>query len=115
MLRKMIADRKIEYSSYTLVYAAAVLAAKAHLDYVTAVLLMAEAMFLFIWNFRKTKILDKGLLLVCRREGIVCLKLSRLQMTGVMRTWPGPFFLIYVFLICEYSGLSSLRKNRGRK
>ena len=55
MLRKMIADRKIEYSSYTLVYAAAVLAAKAHLDYVTAVLLMAEAMFLFIWNFRKTK------------------------------------------------------------
>ena len=48
MLRKIIADRKIEYSSYTLVYAAAVLAAKAHLDYVTAVLLMAEAMFLFI-------------------------------------------------------------------
>lgn len=38
MLRKIIADRKIEYSSYTLVYAAAVLAAKAHLDYVTAVL-----------------------------------------------------------------------------
>ena len=31
----MIADRKIEYSSYTLVYAVAVLAAKAHLDYVT--------------------------------------------------------------------------------
>ena len=28
MLRKMIADRKIEYSSYTLVYAVAVLAAK---------------------------------------------------------------------------------------
>ncbi len=55
MLRKIIADRKIEYSSYTLVYAAAVLAAKAHLDYVTAVLLMAEAMFLFIWNFRKNK------------------------------------------------------------
>lgn len=51
MLRKMIADRKIEYSSYTLVYAAAVLAAKAHLDYVTAVLLMAEAMFLFILEF----------------------------------------------------------------
>ena len=47
----MIADRKIEYSSYTLVYAAAVLAAKAHLDYVTAVLLMAEAMFFVYMEF----------------------------------------------------------------
>ena len=62
MLRKIIADRKIEYSSYTLVYAAAVLAAKAHLDYVTAVLLMAEAMFFVLYGiFRK----DKKILWIC--------------------------------------------------
>lgn len=53
----MIADRKIEYSSYTLVYAAAVLAAKAHLDYVTAVLLMAEAMFCLYGILERQKIL----------------------------------------------------------
>ena len=54
MLRKMIADRKIEYSSYTLVYAAAVLAAKAHLDYVTAGLLMARGVIVLLIyrNFR---------------------------------------------------------------
>lgn len=91
MLRKMIADRKIEYSSYTLVYAAAVLAAKAHLDYVTAVLLMAEAMFLFIWNFRKTKnLVDmRGLFTLAwvGGEGIACLKLSRLQSDWSNVTW----------------------------
>ena len=93
MLRKIIADRKIEYSSYTLVYAAAVLAAKAHLDYVTAVLLMAEAMFLFIWNFRKTKNLSgyaggffNGLAWV-GGEGSACLKLSRLQSDWSNVTW----------------------------
>ena len=99
MLRKMIADRKIEYSSYTLVYAAAVLAAKAHLDYVTAVLLMAEAMFLFIWNFRKTKnLVDmRGLFTLAwvGGEGIACLKLSRLQSDWSNVTWL-TFFLIYV-------------------
>ena len=95
----MIADRKIEYSSYTLVYAAAVLAAKAHLDYVTAVLLMAEAMFLFIWNFRKTKnLVDmRGLFTLAwvGGEGIACLKLSRLQSDWSNVTWL-TFFLIYV-------------------
>ena len=48
MLQKKVADRKIEYSSYVLVYIATVLAAKAHLDYVAAILLIAEALFLFV-------------------------------------------------------------------
>lgn len=119
MLRKMIADRKIEYSSYTLVYAAAVLAAKAHLDYVTAVLLMAEAMFLFIWNFRKTKnLVDmRGLFTLAwvGGEGIACLKLSRLQSDWSNVTWL-TFFLIYVCFNLGYDlWIGRFSKEQGQE
>lgn len=90
MLRKIIADRKIEYSSYTLVYAAAVLAAKAHLDYVTAVLLMAEAMFCLYGILERQNLVDmRGLFTLAwvGGEGIACLKLSRLQSDWSNVTW----------------------------
>ncbi len=99
MLQKKVADRKIEYSSYVLVYIATVLAAKAHLDYVAAILLIAEALFLFVWNYRKTQnLVDmRGLFTLAwvGGEGIACFKLSRLQSDWSNLTWL-VFFLIYL-------------------
>ena len=91
MLQKMVSDRKTEYISYAVVYAIAVLAAKSHLDFAAAILLIAEALFLFVINFKKTgSLVDlKGLFILSwiGGEGIACLKLSKLQSDWSNVTW----------------------------
>lgn len=114
MLQKMVSDRKTEYISYAVVYAIAVLAAKSHLDFAAAILLIAEALFLFVINFKKTgSLVDlKGLFILSwiGGEGIACLKLSKLQSDWSNVTWV-TFFLIYLCFQLGYDLWLGKRKS----
>ena len=110
----MVSDRKTEYISYAVVYAIAVLAAKSHLDFAAAILLIAEALFLFVINFKKTgSLVDlKGLFILSwiGGEGIACLKLSKLQSDWSNVTWV-TFFLIYLCFQLGYDLWLGKRKS----
>lgn len=98
-------ERTVEYSSYLAAYALAVTAAGRGADIAAGIILIAESVFLFLLNLRKTKnLVDlKGLFILSwiGGEGIACLKLSRLQNDWENLTWFS-FFLIYLCFSAGY-------------
>lgn len=98
-------DRKAEYISYCAGYLLAFLFSKAGAVYPAGFILMLEALFLYILNYRRTgNLVDlRGLFSLSwiGGEGIACLKLSRLSSNWENITWLC-FFLAYFCFMLGY-------------
>ena len=99
------AGKKVEYVSYSISYVLAFTASRLGLVYLAGIVLMLEALFLYLLNFRRTQSLVdlKGLFSLSwiGGEGIACLQLSRLQRDWETMTWIC-FFLAYFFFLLGY-------------
>lgn len=97
--------RKAEYISYCASYMLAFLFSKIGAVYLAGIILMLEALFLYILNFRRTgNLVDlRGLFSLSwiGGEGIACLKLSRLSSAWELTTWIC-FFLAYFCFMLGY-------------
>lgn len=97
--------RRVEYISYCASYMLAFLFSKIGAVYLAGIVLMLEALFLYILNYRKTgNLVDlRGLFSLSwiGGEGIACLKLSRLSSAWELTTW-FCFFLAYFCFILGY-------------
>ena len=98
-------QRKAEYISYCASYMLAFLFSKTGAVYLAGSVLMLEALFLYIQNFRRTgNLVDlRGLFSLSwiGGEGIACLKLSRLCSPWETVTWLC-FFLAYLCFMLGY-------------
>lgn len=99
------AGKKVEYVSYSISYVLAFTASRLGLVYLAGIVLMLEALFLYLLDFRRTQSLVdlKGLFSLSwiGGEGIACLQLSRLQRDWETMTWIC-FFLAYFFFLLGY-------------
>lgn len=99
------ADRKAEYISYCVSYMLAFIFSGIDAVYLAGIVLMLEALFLYILNFRRTEnLVDlRGLFSLSwvGGEGIACLKLSRLSSPWETVTWLC-FFLAYFCFMLGY-------------
>lgn len=98
-------ERKAEYISYCASYMLAFLFSKLGAVYLAGIILMLEALFLYILNFKRTaSLVDlRGLFSLSwiGGEGIACLKLSRLSNAWELATWLC-FFLAYFCFMLGY-------------
>ncbi len=92
-------DIIMEYGTYMLVFFMSYIASLARLYYLSGILLMAEALYLYLHWVKETQNLVelRGLFTLAwvGGQGIACLKLSRLQSDWDYLTWLC-FFLIYL-------------------
>ena len=99
------AEKRVEYISYSISYVLAFTASRLGLAYLAGIVLMLEALFLYLINLRRTgSLVDlKGLFSLSwiGGEGIACLQLSRLQRDWELITWIC-FFLAYFFFLLGY-------------
>ncbi|MCI9439860.1 MAG: oligosaccharide repeat unit polymerase [Ruminococcus sp.] len=99
------AEKRVEYISYSISYVLAFTASRQGLAYLAGIVLMLEALFLYLINLRRTgSLVDlKGLFSLSwiGGEGIACLQLSRLQRDWELITWIC-FFLAYFFFLLGY-------------
>lgn len=110
------AEKRVEYISYCISYVLAFTASRLGIVYLAGMILMLEALFLYLMDFRRSgSLVDlKGLFSLSwiGGEGIACLQLSRLQSDWETVTWVC-FFLAYFFFSLGYD--LSLRRMRGVK
>lgn len=94
--------RKIDYISYIICYLLCVMLSKAGYSYPAGVLLMGEALFLYILSVRRSGVLVdlRGLFSASwiGGEGLACLQLSKLQQNWENRTWLCFFFGYLCFM-----------------
>ncbi len=92
-------DIIMEYGTYMLVFFMSYIASLARLYYLSGILLMAEALYLYLHWVKETQNLVelRGLFTLAwvGGQGIACLKLSRLQSDWDYLTWLC-FFLVYL-------------------
>lgn len=102
MLQK---EKRVDYISYGVSYIVSFTASRAGAVYLAGAVLMLEALFLYLLNYRRTEnLVDlRGLFSLSwvGGEGIACLQLSRLQRDWEIVTWIC-FFLAYIFFIIGY-------------
>lgn len=102
-------EKKAEYISYCASYMLAFLFSKIGAVYLAGIVLMLEALFLYILNYRRTgNLVDlRGLFSLSwiGGEGIACLKLSKLSNAWELTTWLCFFLAYFCFMlgydICE--------------
>ncbi len=108
----------MEYGTYMLAFFASYIAALAGLYYISGLLLMAEAVFLYShWVMETGSLVDlRGLFTLAwvGGQGIACLKLSRLQSDWSYITWLC-FFLIYIVFGIGYEWGQSYEKIEEKK
>ncbi len=99
------ADRRAEYIFYCASYMLAVIFSKTGAVYPAGIILMLEALLLYVLNFRRSgNLVDlRGLFSLSwiGGEGIACLKLSRLSSPWEIVTWIS-FFLAYLCFMIGY-------------
>lgn len=99
------ADRRVEYISYCASYMLAFIFSKMGAVYPSGIVLILEALLLYVLNFRSTNNLVnlRGLFSLSwiGGEGIACLKLSRLSSQWEIITWFS-FFLAYFCFMLGY-------------
>ena len=89
----------MEYGTYMLVFLASYIASLAGLYYLSGILLMGEALYLYVHWVRETGSLVELRALFTLAwvggQGIACMQLSKLQSDWQYITWLS-FFLIYI-------------------
>ena len=99
------ADRRAEYISYCASSMLAFILSRIGAVYLAGIVFLLGALFLYIWNFRKTgNLVDlRGIFSLSwiGGEGIACLKLSRLSSPWETVTWLC-FFLAYLCFMLGY-------------
>ena len=89
----------MEYGTYMLVYFVSYIASLAHLHYISGILLILEAVYLYLhWVRESQNVTELRALFTLAwvgGQGIACLKLSRLQTDWNYLTWIC-FFLVYI-------------------
>ena len=98
-------ERRIDYISYCASYVLAFTASRLGYVYLAGIVLMLEALLLYMMNFKRSGNLTdlRGLFSLSwvGGEGIACLQLSRLQSDWETLTWVC-FFLAYFCFISGY-------------
>lgn len=102
------AEKKADYISFGICYLLAFTVSRLGAVYLAGAVLVLEALFLYIMNFRRSGSLAdlRGLFSLSwvGGEGIACLQLSRLQRDWETVTWVC-FFLAYFFFLAGYDFL----------
>lgn len=97
--------KKVDYLSYIICYALCVVLSKAGYSYPAGVVLMGEALFLYVLSVKRSGVLTdlRGLFSASwiGGEGLACLQLSRLQQDWENTTWLC-FFFGYLFFMAGY-------------
>lgn len=108
-------ERRIDYISYCASYVLAFTASRLGYVYLAGIVLMLEALLLYMMNFKRSGNLTdlRGLFSLSwvGGEGIACLQLSRLQSDWETLTWIC-FFLAY---FCFISGYDIVAKKLGKQ
>ena len=108
-------ERRIDYISYCASYVLAFTASRLGYVYLAGIVLMLEALLLYMMNFKRSGNLTdlRGLFSLSwvGGEGIACLQLSRLQSDWETLTWVC-FFLAY---FCFISGYDIAAKKLGKQ
>ena len=108
-------ERRIDYISYCASYVLAFTASRLGYVYLAGIVLMLEALMLYMMNFKRSGNLTdlRGLFSLSwvGGEGIACLQLSRLQSDWETLTWIC-FFLAY---FCFISGYDIVAKKLGKQ
>lgn len=101
----MMKTKKVDYLSYIICYALCVVLSKAGYSYPAGVVLMGEALFLYVLSVKRSGVLTdlRGLFSASwiGGEGLACLQLSRLQQDWENTTWLC-FFFGYLFFMAGY-------------
>lgn len=110
------AEKRADYISYGISYMLAFAASRLGAVYVAGLVLILEALLLYLVNLRRTgNLVDlRGLFSLSwvGGEGIACLQLSRLQRDWEIVTWVC-FFLAYFFFLAGYDFYCEREKKKA--